>query len=183
LNQGNELVWSHAWNTEENPFSFASNGDSYESLLKILTNTPNESEQVYRSVSSRGIKQYLFREALLRAYSNKCAITSFSIPEALEACHIVPWAQASEQQRMDVRNGLLLNSLHHKLFDRGYLTITTDYKIVFRRTEDQKHEFTDLERSLTFELQGREMNIPRLHKHRPCPEYINFHHQLFEWEI
>jgi putative restriction endonuclease len=79
---------------------------------------------VYVKVKSRGVQQILFRDAVRKAYGWRCAFVGTEFPDALEACHIVPWAYSTPQQRMDVRNGLLLNPLHHRLFDKAYLTIT-----------------------------------------------------------
>ena len=46
----------------------------------------------------------------------------------LVASHIVPWSK-DEKNRLNLHNGLCLNLLHDKAFDRGLITITEDYKI------------------------------------------------------
>jgi HNH endonuclease len=183
FDQGLEEVWSKDWKSVENPFDFATSGSSYGSLLKDLTTAPEESEAVYVKVKSRGIKQFLFRSALLHAYSRKCAFTGISILETLEACHIVPWSQGTPQQRMDVRNGLLLNSLHHRLFDGGYITISKSYEIIYYDPNGKDREHTAFERPFTTGLHMKVMSVPRLLKHRPLSEYIDRHHQIEGWEI
>ena len=45
------------------------------------------------------------------------------------ASHIVPWATDSKN-RLNPRNGLCLNAIHDRAFDRGILTITPDYKVI-----------------------------------------------------
>lgn len=179
--QGLDYVWSYDWTRVENPFVFASSGISYKSLLQNLTDAPDESQEVYVKVKSRGIKQLLFKDALLHAYSGKCAFTGITIPDALEACHIIPWSQSTPHQRMDVRNGLLLNSLHHRLFDRGYITISKDYKIIYFDPKSKEREYNLFERHFTTKLHGKQMVTPRLLKHRPLREYIEQHHQIAEW--
>jgi predicted restriction endonuclease len=43
------------------------------------------------------------------------------VADLLTASHIIPWS-ASEPRRADPRNGLCLNALHDRAFDRGLLT-------------------------------------------------------------
>ena len=171
FDEGLNFVWSYDWKSVENPFEFASFDTSYSSLLKDLTSAPHASEEVYIKVKSRGIKQLLFRDALLQVYSRKCAFTGIAIPETLEACHIVPWSQATSQQRMDVRNGLLLNVLHHRLFDRGYITISKDHRIIYYNPKGKDH--SAFEYPFTIGLHEKLMAIPKLLKHRPLAEYYS----------
>ena len=76
------------------------------------------------------VNQTFFRTVVLNSYGNKCCITGISIPELLVASHIMPWKDSSETERTNPRNGLCLNSLHDKAFDKGLITITTDYRIL-----------------------------------------------------
>jgi len=80
-----------------------------------------------RLVKSR-INQSFFRSTLLASYNNKCCITGLSTSEFLIASHIVPWS-VDKINRLNPRNGILVNALHDKAFEFGYITITTDYKI------------------------------------------------------
>lgn len=45
------------------------------------------------------------------------------------ASHILPW-NAAEQHRLDPQNGIALNALHDKAFDRGLITFDTDLRLV-----------------------------------------------------
>lgn len=181
LESGLEAVWSYAWARTANPFDFAAEGLSYPELILTLTKNPDEAGTVYAKVKSRGVQQILFRDAVRKAYSWRCAFSGFLFPEALEACHIVPWAYATPQQRMDVRNGLLLNSFHHRLFDKAYLTITNDYKIVYCDPSGADREHSKLEAAFTMKLHNREMNVPRFSRLRPLPENIQRHNELVGW--
>lgn len=178
LDGGLEEVWSHQWRQEKNPFDFAAEGDSYDSLLRALTDNPDEAEQVYARVKSRGVQQILFRDAVRKAYSRQCAFTGIEFSDALEACHIVPWAIATPQQRMDVRNGILLNSLHHRLFDTAYLTIRPDYTIAYWDPRGTSRKHSKLESDLTTKLHGQLIRLPRLVKHRPLAANIYQHNNL-----
>ena len=46
----------------------------------------------------------------------------------LVASHIVPWS-LDPKNRMNPRNGLCLNALHDRAFDRGLMTVTADFKV------------------------------------------------------
>lgn len=77
------------------------------------------------------VGQYFFRIAVLNSYGNKCCVTGISRPELLIASHIKPWKVSNEEtERTNPRNGLCLNSLHDKAFDKGLITIDKDYRIV-----------------------------------------------------
>ena len=65
------------------------------------------------------INQNFFRTAVLAAYDSKCCITDLAIPELLNASHIKPWAKDT-LNRVNPRNGLCLNVLHDRAFDRGF---------------------------------------------------------------
>jgi putative restriction endonuclease len=182
MDEGQEEVFSFNWSEIANPFEFADSGESYTDLIDTLTNDPDDSGDVYRLVKSRGIKQILFRDALVRVYSKKCAFTEITFLDALEACHIVPWSQSLPTERMDVRNGLLLNSFHHKLFDHGLMTLSTGYRMVYYDPKANDGKYGKFDRTLTVGLHGKALHLPHLQKHRPLQEYIVRHHHLAEWE-
>lgn len=47
----------------------------------------------------------------------------------LIASHIKPWHACSADEKTNPHNGLCLNALHDMAFDKGFMTIDTDYKI------------------------------------------------------
>lgn len=72
-----------------------------------------------------------FREMMLDAYGSQCAVCEFAVriddsPVAIEAAHIRWHAAAGPSE---ARNGLVLCSLHHKLFDYGAFTLLPDLKV------------------------------------------------------
>lgn len=69
--------------------------------------------------------QGAFRVLVTDAYSRRCAITGEKTLPVLEAAHIKPYAESGPHF---ISNGILLRSDMHKLFDSGYLTITSDLK-------------------------------------------------------
>lgn len=64
-----------------------------------------------------------FRSKLLQLYGSTCAVTGCTVVEILEACHISPYRGAHTN---DPRNGVLLRSDIHTLFDQGLMSINPD---------------------------------------------------------
>lgn len=88
---------------------------------------PKEGVERERLVKVR-VNQRFFRSTVLTSYESSCCITGLTIPSLLAASHIAPWAK-NPNNRMNPRNGLCLNLLHHKAFDEGLITITPDFRV------------------------------------------------------
>ena len=73
--------------------------------------------------------QTFFRKAVLSAYEYTCCVTGIDIDPLLVASHIKPWTDSNETERLNPQNGLCLNALHDRAFDRGLIAITDDYAI------------------------------------------------------
>lgn len=80
------------------------------------------------------VGQYFFRMTVLNSYENRCCVTGLKQPELLVASHIKPWKVSDERtERTNPANGLCLNALHDKAFDRGLITLDKRYKIIVSR--------------------------------------------------
>ena len=177
LEEGIREVLSRDFTQERNPFCDLieyTEKDLEESLLS----NPDQSEDIYNKVKSRGIAQKLFRDIIMKAYNGRCAITGIQIKESLEACHIIPWAVATDSQKVNVRNGILLNSLHHKLFDSGMIEIDSNYRVRWLGKEEERS--SDFEKMLTMDLDGHELLLPNKSKHYPNKEYLKKHSEYFK---
>ena len=79
--------------------------------------------------------QGAFRAEVTGAYTRRCAVTGEKTLPALGAGHIRPYAKSGPHE---IRNGLLLRSDLHDLFDLGYLTVTLDHRVeVSRRIREE----------------------------------------------
>jgi len=83
--------------------------------------------EVLRQVVVR-LDQTAFRKMVLSNFNYTCCITGIDQPELLIASHILPWSE-NAGNRLNPRNGLALNTLHDKAFDRGLITVTEDLTI------------------------------------------------------
>ncbi|KAB2917347.1 MAG: HNH endonuclease [Bacteroidetes bacterium] len=117
------------------------------------------------------INQQFFRDTILVSYNTRCAITGLNIPELLVASHIVPWAK-DKANRLHPTNGICLNALHDKAFDKGLLTITNDYKIkVSKYINDFEKEPSVV--SLVKNFDGKEIILPN--RFLPASEFLEYH--------
>ncbi len=172
---GIKKVYAFEWNLLTNPFEYAKVGTTEHQLIDDLVNSPEKSADVFAKVKVRGISQRLFRQALLKVYDGSCAICGLSFEEALEASHIIPYSQSNSEQRLDVRNGLLLCSTHHKLFDNGYITINQNYTIDYFDSEENIGEYSNYDRFLTVDFHGKKIILPKDIKHLPNKQYLEQH--------
>jgi putative restriction endonuclease len=78
------------------------------------------------------VNQKVFRDRILSAYDYKCCVTGLAIPQLLVAGHIIPWSQ-DVANRLNPQNGLCLNMLHDKAFDRGLITIANDFTVKYSK--------------------------------------------------
>ncbi len=66
------------------------------------------------------VGQDVFRRALIAYWGGRCPLTGITDTDLLRASHIVPWAECgTDEQRLDVHNGLLLSALWDAAFDAG----------------------------------------------------------------
>ena len=90
---------------------------------------PTESSAVVRV---RRVQSF-FRSAVLASYDARCALTGLAVPALLNASHIIPWS-ADSHRRADPTNGLCLNALHDRAFDRGLITFDAELRVVVSPT-------------------------------------------------
>jgi len=90
----------------------------------------------------------------------------------------MPW-NASAQHRFDPQNGIALNALHDKAFDRGLIIFDTELRLVCSKT--LKDHFASLPRSSSwatvaqhFQAYGKPLAIPA-EAAGPKPEYLEYH--------
>ena len=79
-------------------------------------------------VSAR-VGQGQFRQRLFEHWDG-CAVTGYGMPAMLVASHIKPWRSASNLERLDPNNGLLLLANLDKAFDRGYISFSDNGQIL-----------------------------------------------------
>lgn len=110
--------------------SIGLDGEAVMEDVLVTDNLPLPKETTRTALVNQRVNQSYFRNALLDNYGERCCVTGISVPSLLVASHIKPWA-ASEgpEERLTASNGLLLNALHDKAFDQGYMTLDFDNRM------------------------------------------------------
>ena len=119
------------------------------------------------------VNQSFFRSTILSSYNQKCCITGLSIPDFLVASHIIPW-KADEKNRLNPHNGLCLNSIHDKAFDRGFITITPDFKVLISKFFNN-YSNENAVNELFSKYNNQSIILPD--RFLPSKEFLDFHYQ------
>jgi len=118
------------------------------------------------------VNQSFFRRRVLSAYNNRCCITGLSVPALLTASHIVPWA-SDTANRLNPRNGLCLNTLHDRAFDRGLLWVDEDFVVRIAAQLRGGHMGAFGDAQWFCEFDGQPLRLPK--KFTPDPTLLRFH--------
>jgi len=110
------------------------------------------------STFRRRLHQVAFRERVIRAYAERCALCRLRHQELLDAAHITPDSDAEGEPV--VSNGVALCKLHHAAFDRFFFAIRPDYVIEVRPSVLQETDGPMLVVGLQ-QIHGQAIHLPR----------------------
>lgn len=143
-----------------------------ELLVDTVPLPPGETRE---AVVRQRVNQGFFRRMVLASYDQRCCITGLAIPALLNAGHIVPWSRDASA-RTNPRNGLCLNALHDRAFDRGLITVDADHRVVVSRSV---RELPEEDAAAVQAVHGVGLRMPK--RFLPDPGYLAFHReQVFE---
>ena len=123
------------------------------------------------SLTSRIVRDRVFRRVVLRAYDERCAVTGLKLINGsgraeVAAAHIRP-VEASGPDI--VSNGIALSGTAHWMFDRGLISLADDLEILIsRQVNDPDGVRTVINKS------GRAMEPGRA-SDRPHPHFLQWH--------
>jgi len=142
--------------------------EKYSEILKDISDLKGETK--IREVKTR-VNQNVFREMILSAYQNRCLITGINLKELLVASHIIPWSK-NEMERLNPENGLCLSNLYDKAFDKGFIGITIEHKVVLsQRIKKQANE--SFYGKFFGNIDGFQVHFNG--KYRPKKEFLEYH--------
>ncbi len=176
--KGEEVVWAEfngnweelAWQSEKILASYKN--EPIEVTTEIITDDlPSEGKEKEAVVKTR-VNQSFFRKTILASYNYSCCITGISIQELLIASHIIPWS-VNKESRMNPSNGLCLNSLHDKAFDKGLITVTPDYRI--KLSEVILHNRNTETSGFFLPYENKPIRLPQ--KFYPEKEFLKWHNK------
>jgi len=135
---------------------------------ELVVNEPVAEYGNFIEIRSR-IGQSAFRAMVTDAYHYRCAITKEKTLPVLEAAHIKPYSEAGPNL---TKNGLLLRSDMHILFDKGYMTISDDKRVeVSRRIREEYENGKEY-----YAYHGKKhQNLPEQTLDQPATDYLQWH--------
>jgi putative restriction endonuclease len=124
----------------------------------------------------RRLHQAAFRERVIRAYAERCALCQLRHQELLDAAHITP--DSDEEGEPIVSNGVALCKLHHAAFDRFFFAIRPDYVIEVRSSILRESDGPMLVVGLQ-QIHGQQIHLPRRSIDLPDPASLQRRYDAF----
>lgn len=149
----------------------------YRDMQALVLNDP---EVRYKRVSIQSeedifVRSGLFKRYIPQLYQDTCAMTGMRMRftftyNFLDACHIVPFAVSHDDK---VTNGLALCPNLHRAFDRGLVSVDTDYRILVSShiDEDIAHPYS------LARLSGKPILLPKQAQYQPSQENLDWHRE------
>lgn len=107
--------------------------DEQEKKIKDSNEIPvTEKEQLIKARRGQGV----FRNRVGK-FESCCRLTGVSNKLHLIASHIKPWAESSNEERLNGENGLLLSPHVDHLFDKGYISFSDEGDVLFSKALDE----------------------------------------------
>ena len=141
-----------------------------------ITNEEARREYATRLVQHR-LHQRGFRERVLAAYREQCAMCRLKQRDLLDAAHIVPDCDGGLPV---VSNGLALCGIHHRAFDVGVLGVRPDDLSVHVRRDILDEIDGPMLRHGLQALNGQRLWAPHAAPHRPDPRLLQWKWERFE---
>jgi putative restriction endonuclease len=124
----------------------------------------------------RRLHQVVFRERVIRAYRERCALCRLGHRELLDAAHITPDREALGEPV--VSNGLALCKLHHAAFDRLFFAVRPDYRVEVRPSILAESDGPMLIVGLQ-QIHGTEIHFPSRVSERPDRDRLEIRYREF----
>jgi len=119
----------------------------------------------------RAIRDASFRNRVLQAYENQCAMCGLNL-DFVTAAHIVSVGQGGSDE---AKNGIALCPNHHRAFDLGLIGFNEEYRIIINKGQIEILVKQGKENTLRSFLSGlrNELILPHKREERPLPRYIS----------
>jgi len=136
---------------------YAAESDASDSLA-VAEDAADPRRAYVTATFRRRLHQVTFRQRVIRAYAERCALCRLRHTELLDAAHITPDSDAEGEPV--VSNGVALCKLHHAAFDRFFFAIRPDYVIEVRPSVLRESDGPMLVVGLQ-QINGQMIHLPR----------------------
>ena len=124
-------------------------------------------------ITSRIVRDRVFRQVVLQAYGERCAVTGLKLINGggraeAAAAHIKPVEKSGPDI---VNNGIALSGTAHWMFDRGMISLTDNLEILISR------HVNDIEAVRALINKDRKALAPQRARDRPHPAFLKWHRE------
>ncbi|QTN38185.1 DUF3427 domain-containing protein [Cryomorphaceae bacterium] len=124
---------------------------------------PNTTER--KGLVTSRVGQGYFRQQVIDSWDGKCPVTGCGDIRLLIASHIVPWSESTENERLDVNNGILLSPNIDALFDSHLISFSNEGQILLSdKTEQEDLKALGVHSDIKIKVPSKAR--PYLEKHR-----------------
>lgn len=124
-------------------------------------------------LSTRKIRDPLFRKLILNAYDKRCAISGLKLINGggraeVDAAHIMP---VSADGPDILCNGIALSGTHHWMFDRGLISLSDTFEVLVSRHVNDPMSVRSLINKTGVAI------VPQNPRDRPHPKFLKWHRE------
>ena len=122
-------------------------------------------------MTSRVVRDRVFRRVVLRAYDERCAVTGLKLINGggraeVDAAHIRPVQHHGPDS---INNGIALSGTAHWMFDRGLISLSDHFEILISR------QVNDIDSVRAFVNRNGQAILPARPADRPHPRFLGWH--------
>jgi putative restriction endonuclease len=116
----------------------------------------------------------VFKREIPKIYNYQCAISGMRIEstsnaQMVDACHIIPFANSKDDT---ITNGISLSPNLHRAFDRGLITISSNYTVQISSTIKEVHSPFSLS-----QFEGKQLLLPQNTNFHPSQNNFSWHRE------
>ena len=118
------------------------------------------------------VRSGVFKKVVPQIYNYTCCISGMRIItgydiQMVDACHIKPFALSHDDT---IKNGITLCPNLHRAFDRGLISINTNYEVIVSSSFTENPEFSSIKCH-----EGKRISLPENKDYLPAPENLEWH--------
>jgi putative restriction endonuclease len=162
-------VWLADEEKGDNQFVVSLDQDSLRARKDLAIKDPTLLRSYAERVVKARLHQPLFRQRVLLAYENQCALCRLRHTRLLDAAHVLSDAEGGEPV---VTNGISMCKIHHAAYDADIFGISGEYKVGVRPDVMEEIDGPTLRYTLQA-INGSEIELPSRRVARPDPELLD----------
>ncbi|RZK10799.1 MAG: HNH endonuclease [Flavobacterium sp.] len=144
---------------------------------EIINQILHEPSAVYRTKAMNFddeevfVRSGVFKKEIPRIYNYTCSISGMRIItdseiQMIDACHIVPFSESHDDT---ITNGISLCPNLHRAFDRGLISLDSDYKVLIKPFSEQENFYS------IKQFEGKQILLPNRKVYYPSQENLDAH--------